>query len=89
MQDDEILFELKLTNEEYEYLQKVKQKYCEKLSKMTKDERLQYIKNNYCDEQNLNFEKEINGTIYKVNTYFNTDATHTVLSRLIEIFENS
>jgi len=50
-------------------LEQVKEEYIEKLSKMTLEERLQYFKEHYCLEQKLNIEKEINGTIYKVNEY--------------------
>ena len=38
-------------------------------------------------ENKLNFEKEIKGTVYKVNTYFNKDAEHTILTRFFEIFQ--
>ena len=54
---------------------------------MTKEERLQYFRNNYCNEQKLNFEKEIKGTVYKVNTYFNKDSEYTILTRFFEIFQ--
>ena len=53
---------------------------------MSKDELRQYFEN-LCIEQNLNFEKEIKGTVYKVNTYFNKDSEHTILTRFFEIFQ--
>ncbi len=37
---------------------------------MSKEELQDYIET-LCPEQNLNFEKEIKGTTYKVNTYYN------------------
>ncbi len=36
---------------------------------MSNEEITEYLK--VYPEQNLNFEKEIKGTVYKVNTYFN------------------
>lgn len=56
---DNIIYKLELTAEEYEYIENLKKEYYEKLSKMTKEERLQYFRDNYCNEQKLNFEKEI------------------------------
>ena len=46
----------------------------------------EYLKSFY-PEQNLNFEKEIKGSVYKVNTYFNKNSEHTILTRFFEIFQ--
>ncbi len=51
-----------------------------------KEERAEYLKIFYL-EQNLNFEKEIKGSVYKVNTYFNKNSEHTILTRFFEIFQ--
>lgn len=53
---------------------------------MTKEEITEYLKSFY-PEQNLNFEKVIKGTVYKVNIYFNKDSEHTILTRFFEIFQ--
>ena len=55
---------------------------------MTKDERMAYFKE-MCPENNLNFEKEINGKIYKVNTYFNRESEQTILNQIYTIIENN
>ena len=86
MQDNEKIYRIELTNEEYEFIQNLKNELCDKLSKMTKEELTEYLKSFY-PEQDLNFEKEIKGTVYKVNTYFNKDAKHTILTRFFEIFK--
>ncbi|MCI9177600.1 MAG: hypothetical protein HFJ28_03285 [Clostridia bacterium] len=86
MQDNEKIYRIELTNEEYEFIQNLKNELCDKLSKMTKEELTEYLKSFY-PEQDLNFEKEIKGTVYKVNTYFSKDAEHTILTRLFEIFK--
>ncbi len=86
MQDNEKIYRIELTNEEYEFIQNLKNELCDKLSKMTKEELTKYLKSFY-PEQDLNFEKEIKGTIYKVNTYFNKDSEHTILTRFFEIFK--
>ena len=43
---DNIVYRLELTNEEYEYVENLKKEYYEKLSKMDKEERLQYFRDN-------------------------------------------
>ena len=86
MQDNEKIYRIELTNEEYEFIQNLKNELCDKLSKMTKEDLTEYLKSFY-PEQDLNFEKEIKGTIYKVNTYFNKDSEHTILTRFFEIFK--
>ena len=86
MQDNEKIYRVELTNEEYEFLENLKDEFCTKLSKMTKEEIAEHLKSFY-PEQNLNFKKEIKGTVYKVNTYFNKDSEHTILTRFFEIFQ--
>ena len=56
MQDSEKIYRIELTNEEYEFLESLKTEFCNKLSKMNDEERAEYFKNFY-PEQNLNFEK--------------------------------
>ena len=86
MQDNEKIYRIELTNEEYEFLENLENESCNKLSKMNNEERAEYLKSFY-PEQNLNFEKEIKGTVYKVNTYFNKDSEHKILTRFFEIFQ--
>lgn len=86
MQDSEKIYRIELSNEEYEFIKNLMKELCNKFSKMTREEIAEYLKNFY-PEQNLNFEKEIRGTVYKVNTYFNKDSEQTILTRLFEIFQ--
>lgn len=86
MQDSEKIYRIELTNEEYEFIENLMKELCNKFSKMTREEIAKYLKSFY-PEQNLNFEKEIRGTVYKVNTYFNKDSEQTILTRLFEIFQ--
>lgn len=83
---DNIVYRLELTDKEYEFIENLRNELYDKFSKMSKDELRQYFEN-LCIEQNLNFEKEIKGTVYKVNTYFNKDSEHTILTRFFEIFQ--
>lgn len=86
MQDDEIIYRIKCTQEEYEFIQNIRNELYNKLSKMSKEELLDYIKT-LCPEKNLNFEKQIKGTTYKVNTYFSNTSEYTILQSLLRIFE--
>jgi len=86
---DKIIYKLELTDEQYMFLKQVKNEYIEKISKMTLEERLQYFKEHYCLEQNLNIEKEINGTMYKVNAYFNGQANESVLNTIFRLTKKS
>lgn len=80
---------IELSNEEYEYVEKLKHEYYKKLENMTKDERLQYFRDNIAIENKLNFEKEINGTIYKVNAYFDENAEESILNKFFRLTKKS
>ncbi len=84
-----IIYRLELTDEQYEFLERIKNEYIDQLSQMTLEERLQYFKEHYCLEQKLNIEKEINGTIYKVNAYFNGQADESVLNTIFRLTKKS
>ena len=85
MQDKNTIYKLELTDKEYEYLDNIKNELYNKLSKMSEDELRNYLKN-LCIEENLNFEKEIKGTVYKVNAYFDKNSEYTILQELFRIF---
>ena len=78
MDDNNEKYRIELSNEEYEYVENLKQEYYKKLENMTKNERLQYFRDNIAIENKLNFEKEINGTIYNVNTYFDENTEESI-----------
>ena len=85
MQDNNTIYKLELTDKEYEYLDNIKNELYNKLSKMSEDELRNYLKN-LCIEENLNIEKEIKGTVYKVNAYFDKNSEYTILQDLFRIF---
>ena len=65
MRDNEIVYRIELNNEEYKILENLQKELYNKFSKMDRDEIKKYFEN-LCIENNLNFEKEINGTAYKI-----------------------
>lgn len=79
---------IELTEKEIDFIKKSVDDFLEKLDTMTKDERMAYFKE-MCPENNLNFEKEINGKVYKVTTYFNGESNQTVLNQISTIIENN
>ena len=89
MNDNNEKYRFELSNEEYEYVENLKQEYYKKLENMTKDERLQYFRDNIAIENKLNFEKEINGTVYKVNTYFDKNAEESFLNKIFRLTKKS
>ena len=82
---DNIVYRLELTDKEFEFIENLRKELYDKLTKMNEKELREYF-GNLCIEQNLNFEKEIKGTVYKVNTYFNKDSEYTILQDLFRIF---
>ena len=86
---DNIVYKVELTDKEYNFIEKAKQEYYLKLSQMTKEQRLQHFRDKYLIENNLNFEKEINGTVYKVNAYFNDNSQESILEKVNRMIKNS
>ena len=85
MQDNEKIYRIELSKEEYQFLDNLRNELYNKFSKMTEKELIEYFKS-LCPEESLSFEKEIKGTVYKVNTYFNENSKYTILQALFEIF---
>ena len=78
---------IELTEKEISLINNSVDEFMLKLDTMTKDERMAYFKE-ICPENNLNFEKEINGKIYKVNAYFNGESNLSILNQIYTIMEN-
>lgn len=78
---------IELTEKEIDLIKNSVDDFFVKLDTMTKDERMAYFKE-MCPENNLNFEKEINGKVYKVNIYFNGESNQTILNQIYTIIEN-
>ena len=76
---------IELTEKEIDLIKNSVDDFIEKLDTMTKDERMAYFKE-MCPENNLNFEKDINGKIYRVNTYFNRESNLTILNQIYTNF---
>lgn len=72
------MIKLELTKTEYDLLNEIREKTFAKLSAMTKEQRLEW----FCHYPHpLYFEKEINGTVYTVNTHFNNKSDETIVEK--------
>lgn len=69
---------VKFTKEEFELLSKIKFETYAKLSAMTREERLKWFAHY---PHPINFQKEINGTVYTVNAHFNNSANETIIEK--------
>lgn len=78
---------IELTEKEINFINKSVDDFFAKLDIMTKDERIAYFQE-MCPENNFNFEKEINGKVYKVNAYFNEESNQTILNQIYTIIGN-
>lgn len=72
------MINLELTKTEYDLLNKIKSETYAKLSTMTKAERLEWFAHY---PHPINFQKEINGTVYTVNAHFNNSARETIIEK--------
>ncbi len=69
---------IELTKSEYDLLNKIRTETYAKLSAMTSEERLEWFAHY---PYPLNLKKEINGTVYTVNTHFNDCANETIIEK--------
>lgn len=72
------MIKLELTKNEYDLLNEIREKTFSKLSAMTREQRLEWF-SHY--PHPINFQKEINGTIYTVNAHFNNSANETIIEK--------
>lgn len=69
---------IELTKSEYELLNEIKSETYAKLSAMTREERLEWFAHY---PHPINFRKEINGTVYKVNAHFNNKSDESFIEK--------
>lgn len=72
------MIKLELTKQEYDLLNEIREKTFSKLSAMTREQRLERF-SHY--PHPINFQKEIKGTVYTVNTHFNNSANETIIEK--------
>lgn len=82
------VIKLELNKKEYNFLTGLLNKQIEKLCQMTSDERMDWY-NNALYREPINFTKQIDNTVYTVNTHFSNTANESVNEKIVRILEQS
>lgn len=75
-----------ISKEEYDEFLKVKNEFSDMLDNMSEEERKRWFAKLFFRKP-INFEKEIDGTVYCVNTHFNCQAKTSVYDRIDRLIE--
>lgn len=79
---------LDLTKPEYDYVSNLLSAQIEKLKSMTSEQRMEWYNNSLFNKP-INFTKQIDNTVYTVNTHFNATANESVNEKIVRILEQS
>ena len=82
------MIKLYLTKSEYYYVNELMRNQIEKLKKMSPAERVNWY-NSSLLKKPINFKKEIDNTIYTVNTHFNGNSTESIEEKAVRILEHT
>ncbi len=82
------VIKLELNKKEYNFLTGLLNEQIEKLCQMTSDERMDWY-NNSLFSKPINFTKQIDNTVYTVNTHFSNTANESVNEKIVRILEQS
>lgn len=80
------IIKLELTTTEYDLLCSSLDKAYEELSTMTPEQRQEWYENALFDKS-VNFQKEIDGTVYSVRTHFNSQSKESIKQKIVRILE--
>ncbi len=82
------VIKLDLTKSEYDYVNNLLSSQIEKLKSMTSKQRIEWYNNSLFNTP-INFTKQIDNTVYTVNTHFNATANESVSDKIVRILEQS
>lgn len=82
------MIKLKVNKSEYDYVNILLNSQIEKLKSMTSEQRMAWY-NNALYREPINFTKQIDNTIYTVNTHFSNTANESVNEKIVRILEQS
>lgn len=77
---------LELIKSEYDYVSKLLKEWIEKLKSMTREQRIEWYNNSLFNKP-INFTKQIDNTVYTVNTYFNESASESIEDKIVRILK--
>ena len=82
------MIKLYLTKSEYNYVNEMMKNQIEQLKNMSPTERINWY-NSSLFNKTINFTKEIDKTIYTVNTHFNDKSTESIEEKTVRILEQT
>lgn len=82
------VIKLDLTKTEYDYVNNLLNSQIEKLKSMTSKQRIKWYNNSLFNKP-INFTKQIDNTVYTVNTHFNEKAYESINEKIVRILEQS
>ncbi len=82
------MIKLKVNKSEYDYVDNLLNSQIEKLKSMTSEQRMEWY-NNSLFSKPINFTKQIDNTVYTVNTHFSETANESVNEKIVRILEQS
>lgn len=82
------MIKLELVKADYDYVNNLLNAQIEKLKSMTSEQRIEWY-NNSLFSKPINFTKQIDNTVYTVNTHFSETANESVNEKIVRILEQS
>lgn len=82
------MIKLELVKSEYNYVSNLLNAQIEKLKSMTSEQRVEWY-NNSLFSKPINFTKQIDNTVYTVNTHFSETANESVNEKIVRILKQS
>ena len=82
------MIKLYLTESEYNYVNELMRNQIEQLKNMLSTERINWYNSSLFNKP-INFTKEIDNTIYTVNTHFNDTSTESIEEKTVRILEQT
>lgn len=82
------MIKLYLTKSEYNYVNKLIRNQIEQLKNMSPTEIINWYNSSLFNKP-INFTKEIDNTIYMVNTHFNDKSTESIEEKTVRILEQT
>ncbi len=82
------VIKLDLSKPEYDYVNNLLSSQIEKLKTMTSEQRMEWYNNSLFNKP-INFTKQIDNTVYTVNTHFRETANESINERIVRILEQN
>ena len=82
------IVKLEFVKSEYDYVNNLLNSQIEKLKSMTSEQRIEWYNNSLFNKP-INFTKQIDNTVYTVNTHFRETANESINERIVRILEQN